>query len=695
MNRIFASSASVGVVLTLVLIATTPCPAVTLWVDGNSKAPVEDGSKDTPFKTIAVAMEIVRPGDTVLIRAGTYRERFRIPGGEPNRPITVRAGDGERVVVSGCVPLKGWRKTGDGLWSTTLDFRPDRLFLHGKPLPLSREPNEGWWRSVVAADHVLSDPAHLTDVKHSPTGGEVRVWLQHGNVFKTFSVDGFDAGSAQITLGGFDRYAKLTDGDKYHLQNHTAYIDRPGEWAVVPDQERFKVFVKLQDEDDLQPSSGVVSRPPHFGARTGRETRPQLDLQGIEAPRGTRSLVTVRGDYVQIEGLELVGSGRDGIEVTSAADVVVRRCAAYHNARTGISYRDVRRGIVAQNVAWRNRSGISVSYSDGVIVEQNDVAHNGVDGVLVTWQSENVTVRQNCIHHHLLWGHPDNVQVYRDVKNVRFEDNLLLAAGQSVMMEDTRDGRFTGNMLIGCGANMLIMGHESAGHYQIHGNTLAFSGYGCMNLTWENYDVRHNVMMTGHGGTLFGVRGIEGYTADRNLFWGSSRVKNPQIIATDAGWLRDFDAVKASTGQDGHSIYADPKFRSAPVAFRVLDSRRLDECTKTTWYLRGSAEGFLEGDHVEVNFDGVRRRIIVVDGAAITVEPGLEEKPIKGWLVANWADATDFRLDLRLAADSPGATLSDSGTPVGSRIDVQAYLTGDFNGDGQPDRPAIPPELTQ
>jgi hypothetical protein len=283
--------------------------------------------------------------------------------------------------------------------------------------------------------------------------------------------------------------------------------------------------------------------------------------------------------------------------------------------------------------------------------------------------------------------------VYREVTNVRFQDNLLLAAGQSLMMEETRDGEFTGNMVVGSGAYMLIFGHSNAGHYRVHNNTLAMSGYGCMSLTWEDYDVRENIFMSGHGSALYGVRGVDGYTADRNVFFNSRRSVDPMILATDAGWLRDFDAARASSGQDENSIYTDPKFRNAPIAFRVLDSRRLDECSNDTWYLRGGAEGWRVGDYVEVNFDGVQRRITAADGAVITVAPGLDEKPIKGWLVANWGDNPDFQLDLRPADGSPASSLSAACGPVGSTVDIQAYLNGDFNGDGQRDLPELPDVL--
>lgn len=655
-----------GLSLVAAASAVCPCFARTLWVDGSSTARGEDGSEAAASKTIGGAMATARPGDTVLIRAGVYRERFRVPSGEPDRPITVRAADGARVVVSGCEKLGEWKKVSQGIWTTTLDWRPGRLLARGRAQTIAREPSEGWWRSEKAGDDWLSDAKHLGSLDLGRAKGEAYVWLQRGNVFGTFPVQSIDP-AGKMTLGGVKRKGSFADGDKYYLQNRAAWIDRPGEWAVEPDGAKFKVFFRPGDEGDLEHA---------------------------EAPKADRALVLVRdAGHVRIEGLEVFGGRQFGIEVHAARDVHVRRCVAYQNGGTGISLREARDSVVARNVSWRNEYGISVGYSHGVTVEQNDVGHNGVDGLLVTWKSDDVTVRRNYLHHHLLWGHPDNFQVYRGVTNLRVRENLLLAGGQSVMMEETRDGAFEGNMIVGCGAYMLIFGHQNAGHYQVRRNTLALAGYGCMSLTWEDYDVRENVFSSGHGSALYGVRGVKGYRADRNLFWNSSRAEKPMIVATDAGWLRDFDAVRRSTGQDEHSVYADPKFRNAPVAFQVLDSRRLDECTRGRWYLRDGVDGFRVGDRVEVNFDGVPRRVTAIDGRAITVEPPLAEAPIKGWLVADWGENADFRLDLRLAADSPGAKLGEGGGPVGSRIDIQAFQRGDFDGDGRRDVPELPAEL--
>ena len=132
MQRNARSLLFVGACTFAVLAAAMPCPGRTLWVDCSSQADKEDGSPEAPFTTIAAAIGVVEPGDVVTVRGGVYRENMRLPSGEPGKPITLRAADDQRVVISGCEKLEGWQKADDGIWTTTLDWKPKRLFAAGR-----------------------------------------------------------------------------------------------------------------------------------------------------------------------------------------------------------------------------------------------------------------------------------------------------------------------------------------------------------------------------------------------------------------------------------------------------------------------------------------------------------------------------------------------------------------------------------
>ncbi|NLX06350.1 MAG: DUF1565 domain-containing protein [Phycisphaerae bacterium] len=62
-----------------------------------------DGTAQTPLRTIGQAAQLAQPGDTVLVHEGVYREWVQpARGGDgPDRMIAYQAAEGERVVISG------------------------------------------------------------------------------------------------------------------------------------------------------------------------------------------------------------------------------------------------------------------------------------------------------------------------------------------------------------------------------------------------------------------------------------------------------------------------------------------------------------------------------------------------------------------------------------------------------------------
>ncbi|MHC4568334.1 MAG: hypothetical protein ACYTE3_21540, partial [Planctomycetota bacterium] len=111
--------------------------------------------------------------------------------------------------------------------------------------------------------------------------------------------------------------------------------------------------------------------------------------------------------------------------------------------------------------------------------------------------------------------------------------------------------------------------------------------------------------------------------------------------------------------------------------------------------LGADALSFKVGDNIEIDFDGVLRKVVGRTATTITFSPSLRAKPMKPVVVGNWLDKHDLSLDLQLAPDSPGADLSASTGLVGSSIDTVAYQLGDFDGDGERDLPHIPVELQE
>ncbi len=88
--------------------------------DGCDKA---DGSSAKPWRTIQRAADVGKAGDVVTIRGGMYREWVKpANAGRAGAPITYQAAKGEKVVVTGADPVRGWTKRPDGLWTVRLRY---------------------------------------------------------------------------------------------------------------------------------------------------------------------------------------------------------------------------------------------------------------------------------------------------------------------------------------------------------------------------------------------------------------------------------------------------------------------------------------------------------------------------------------------------------------------------------------------
>jgi len=114
----------------------------TYWVSQHSPAASDSnpGTRELPFKSIStpIGMDLLQPGDSLLIESGIYREeiRPRRGGAGPNGRVFIGAAKGHQVVVSGADVYGQATSYSDSLWVIN-DYFP--LGFYGSDSTYERE----------------------------------------------------------------------------------------------------------------------------------------------------------------------------------------------------------------------------------------------------------------------------------------------------------------------------------------------------------------------------------------------------------------------------------------------------------------------------------------------------------------------------------------------------------------------------
>lgn len=136
----------------------------------------DEGTRNAPFGTIQHAADLAQPGDVITVHEGTYRERINPPrGGESDaKRIIYQAANGEKVVITGSEPAKGWERVTNDTWKVVLPntlfgtFNPYAEKVHGDWFsPQGREHHRG---CVYLGNDALGEAKKLEDVTKPATG---------------------------------------------------------------------------------------------------------------------------------------------------------------------------------------------------------------------------------------------------------------------------------------------------------------------------------------------------------------------------------------------------------------------------------------------------------------------------------------------------------------------------------------------
>ncbi|WP_305787095.1 right-handed parallel beta-helix repeat-containing protein [Symbioplanes lichenis] len=205
-----------------------------------------EGTAEAPFRTINRAAAEARPGDTVVVHAGEYREWVtpRRGGLSDTRRITYTAAEGEHVVIKGSERVTSWEPDGGTVWRAVLpnalfgDFNPYALEVTGdwivydegaphKHLGDVYLNGRSFYEAATRAE--LDDPPLRTEVLDNWTGVLTPVPDQEQTQFLWYAEVGPETTTIWADFRGADPNVELTEVNVrrsvfYPLVPHLDYI---------------------------------------------------------------------------------------------------------------------------------------------------------------------------------------------------------------------------------------------------------------------------------------------------------------------------------------------------------------------------------------------------------------------------------------------------------------------------------------
>ncbi len=286
---------------------------VTYHVDkaGNDNNP---GSKGSPFLTINKAAQVARPGDTVIVHAGTYREWVQpLRGGVSDElRITYRAATGEKVVIKGSERVNTWKSQGNGMWKVELD---DSFFAPSNWYP---------FRDTVLGEHQIGKDWL-----------GVGRWCHKGEVFLNE-----------------DRYIEKNALDECRKT--------PGSWFTSRQGTTQSIYANFGDHDPNRELAEITVRHAVFG----KDVQDGIDFITVDGLTLMQSSEEWLPTYA--------GPNSRGVIFTSGTGWVIQNCTVLFAKMRGIVTDHGSHHVVRNNTIGKcGSAGIGGADTEGVVISGN------------------------------------------------------------------------------------------------------------------------------------------------------------------------------------------------------------------------------------------------------------------------------------------------------------------------------------
>jgi hypothetical protein len=418
------------------------------------------GTKKYPWKTLQHAADAAKPGSTVYVRGGVYKQKLKITrsGSAGGRSITFASFPGETAIIDGrglsVSEQQGLIEIESASYITIQGFEirnfiatqheqlPIGIYVHG---------SGGYIK-------LLNNKVH--DIKNTaePIGTELRGRDAHG-----IAVYGSDAPASlrHITIDGNELYNLVLGSSESLVINGNV--------------------------DTFSVTNNLIHDADNIG----------IDLIGFEGVAPQRTYDQVRNGLV---------SGNRVYNITSNFNPSYGKSLPNHsNAAGGIYIDGGRDSVIERNYSYNNDIGIEIASEHAgkatrdITVRSNIVYSNRYTGIALGGYDSERGATVNC----------------KIINNTLYQNNTLSDGnGQILLQYDTKNNIIANNIIFADSSNVFIYNEQKKNSGNKIDYNLYFASGGEAKATW---------------------------------LW-----KNKEFVG--------FAAYQAGTGNDSHSIFADPRF---------------------------------------------------------------------------------------------------------------------------------------
>lgn len=519
------------------------------FVDGENPLASDDnpGTGAKPFKTIGRGVKELKPGDTLTVRGGTYREAVELDlVGSAENPITIQAAHGQVVTLKGSEVVKGWVKDGD-IWR-----------------------KEGWTKEYVTSRFAkgtrLISPNVMEVFQQDGIRGEAVVLLRVGTPEELRQGKCFwDEQTGVITIWPYDR-----DGD-YDPNRNGVEVPVRGRAITVG-----RRFVTLKGFSMRQFGMCAVTNWPAaslFGADCRMEDciLTWSDFGGLNASGFRHVMRRCEGSYC----------GNTGLGAGVGEEILIEQCTFTHN--NFWRYSPGWHGGAAKLIPWFNKSVVrncefAYSYGPGLwldgscndsILEGNHCHDNEGPGIMVEI-SRGCIVRNNICHNNRnqqpgIDIHPIAQKGYSPIqcRVMRTEGG---SGGQGIFISSSPGTKVYNNL---CYRNE-SMGVFAEWGKRISGDIVDYPQRKSAEVVMSTHDVdvQGNILIN-NGSAQLSLRrnGVDELTygnhSDYNLLFSS---RGGPLVTWGFGGVKftKLDKWQAASGFGKHSVVGAPVFEFSP-----------------------------------------------------------------------------------------------------------------------------------